>query len=167
VRKYKGKLLIKPAKASVQSLLGRIREIIKSDASAQQAVVIHKLNPLIRGWATYHHHVTAKACFSSVDAQIWHLLWKWARRRHPTKGARWVRKRYFHADGSRSWIFSTVERVGSSAYPPQLFRAMTVPIKRHVKIRAPANPFAPAWESYFIQRRAAKRSVEKFGAISM
>ena len=165
VRKYKGKLLIKPAKASVKSLLGRIREIIKSNVSAQQAVVIHKLNPLIRGWATYHRHVTAKACFSSVDAQIWHMLWKWARRRHPTKGAMWVRKRYFHAGGSRAWIFSAAERTGS--YPTELFRAMTIPIKRHVKIRAQANPFAPEWQSYFIHRRAAKRSVEKFGATSL
>ena len=162
----KAKLLIKPSKASVKSLLGRAREIIKSNVSAQQAVVIHKLNPLIRGWATYHRHVTAKARFSSVDARIWHMLWKWARRRHPTKGARWVRKRYFHADGSRSWIFSASERSGSDAYLPQLFRAMTIPIKRHVKIRALANPFIPRWRSYFSQRQAAKRSVGEFGATS-
>jgi RNA-directed DNA polymerase len=54
------------------------------------------------------------------------------------------------------------ERLGS--YPVELFRAMTIPIKRHVKIRAQANPFVAEWESYFIHRRAAKRSVEKLGA---
>jgi RNA-directed DNA polymerase len=167
VRKYNGKLLIKPAKESVKSLLGRVREIIKGNASATQQVVIHKLNPLIRGWATYHRHVIAKACFSSIDAQIWQLLWKWARRRHPAKGARWILKRYFHTDGNRSWIFATAEPAGGNDYPPQLFRAMTIPIKRHVKIRALANPFVPAWQSYFIHRRTANRSVEKFGATSL
>ncbi len=163
VRKYKGKLLIKPAKKSVKSLLGRVREIVKGHASATQAVVIQKLNPIIRGWATYHRHVVAKASFSLIDAQIWQLLWKWARRRHPTKGARWVKERYFHADGHRSWIFSTRSTVGKDTQRLRLFRAMTVPIRRHVKIQASANPFDPAWAPYFTRRRTAKRSKELFG----
>ncbi|MFS8980262.1 group II intron maturase-specific domain-containing protein, partial [Cupriavidus necator] len=50
----------------------------------------------------YHRHVVAKATFSTIDSHIWHLLWKWARRRHPTKGARWVRQRYYRRDGHRS-----------------------------------------------------------------
>jgi len=127
VRKYTGKLLIKPAKKSVKSLLGRVREIVKGNASATQAVVIQKLNPIIRGWATYHRHVVAKASFSSIDSQIWQLLWKWAVRRHPTKGARWVRNRYFHADGHRSWEFATSGPVSSNAHRLRLFRAMTIP----------------------------------------
>jgi RNA-directed DNA polymerase len=166
VRKYTGKLLIKPAKKSVKSLLDRIREIVKGNASARQAVVIQKLNPIIRGWATYHRHVVAKASFSSIDSQIWQLLWKWALRRHPAKGARWVQNRYFHADGHRSWEFATSGPVGSNAHRLRLFRAMTIPITRHVKIRAPANPFNPAWLPYFTHRRTVNRSVGEFGVTS-
>lgn len=43
VRKYAGKLLIKPATKSVKSLLDKVREIVKGNASATQAVVIQKL----------------------------------------------------------------------------------------------------------------------------
>src|ERR1039458_1257791 len=166
VRKYNGKLLIKPAKKSVKSLLDKVRAVVKNNASAAQAVVIQKLNPIIRGWATYHRHVVAKACFSSMDAQIWQLLWKWAMRRHPTKGARWVRNRYFQADGHRSWVFATNGPVGSDAHRLRLFRAMTIPITRHVKIRALANPFNPAWIPYFTHRRTVNRSVGEFGVTS-
>jgi len=166
VRKYTGKLLIKPAKESVKSLLSKVREIIKSNAGATQEAVIHKLNPVIRGWAMYHRHVVSKAAFSSVDSQIWQLLWKWGLRRHPTKGAQWVRNRYFCADGFRSWEFATKAPVGRNVHRLRLFRAMTVPITRHVKIQAQANPFDPAWVPYFTHRRTAKRPVGEFGATS-
>jgi RNA-directed DNA polymerase len=157
VRKYTGKLLIKPAKKSVKSLLERVREIIKHNANATQAVVIQRLNPVIRGWAMYHRHVVASAIFSSIDHHIWQLLWKWARRRHPMKGARWVRNRYFHTAGQLHWDFATTSSVGGIAYRLRLFRASTVSVTRHVKIRALANPFDPAWLPYFDHRRAETR----------
>ncbi len=151
VRKYDGKLLIKPEKKSVKALLDKVREIIKGNASVTQEALIQKLNPVIRGWAMYHRHVVAKASFSSIDSHIWQMLWKWASRRHPTKGARWVRNRYFRVDGHRSWDFATKAS--------RLFRAMTIPISRHVKIQGRANPFDPVWTPYFARRRIAKRSV--------
>lgn len=156
VRKYDGKLLIKPANKSVKALLDKVREIIKTNKSATQTNLILQLNPVIRGWAMYHRHVVSKSRFSSIDAQIWRLLWKWAMRRHPTKGAGWVRQKYFHTEGSQNWVFAVETKVNGSTQRLRLFRASTIPIVRHVKIRGMANPFDPAWLSYFARRRAAK-----------
>lgn len=156
VRKYDGKLLIKPANKSVKALLDKVREIIKTNKSATQTNLILQLNPVIRGWAMYHRHVVSKSRFSSIDAQIWRLLWKWAMRRHPTKGAGWVRQKYFHTEGSQNWGFAVETKVNGSTQRLRLFRASTIPIVRHVKIRGMANPFDPAWLSYFARRRAAK-----------
>lgn len=155
VRKYDSKLLIKPARKSVKALLDKVREIIKGNASVTQEALIQKLNPVIRGWAMYHRHVVAKASFSSIDSHIWQMLWKWASRRHPMKGARWVRNRYFRVDGHRSWDFATKGPADASTSGCRLFRAMTIPITRHVKIRGLANPFDPAWSTYFARRRIA------------
>jgi RNA-directed DNA polymerase len=160
VRKYGNKLLIKPAKKSVKALFDKVREIIKSNASATQEILIHKLNPVIRGWAMYHRHVVAKACYSSIDSRVWQLLWKWARRRHPSKGKRWVKKKYFRVNGFRSWDFATKEPAEGCISGLRLLRAMTIPIRRHVKVRGPANPFDPAWDTYFTHRRSTKHSVE-------
>ncbi|WP_395400877.1 group II intron reverse transcriptase/maturase [Pseudoduganella sp. UC29_106] len=164
VRKYDGKLLIKPAKKSLQSLLDKVSEIIKSNASVTQSALIQKLNPVIRGWAMYHRHVVAKASFSSIDSHIWNRLWRWARRRHPNKGARWVRSRYFRVNGDRSWDFATKNSADDSISEFRLFRAQTTPIMRHVKIRGLAHPFDPVWATYFARRRTAKRAVKLFGA---
>jgi RNA-directed DNA polymerase len=164
VRKYDGKLLIKPAKKSLKALLGKAREIIKRHASATQATVIGLLNPIIRGWATYHRHVVAKACFAAVDHHIWHFLWRWARRRHPAKGAKWVLRKYFYRDGGLARAFATGGHGDGRSPRKRLFRAMTIPITRHVKIKAQANPYDPNWNSYFERRHATKPTVKLFGA---
>jgi RNA-directed DNA polymerase len=155
VRKYDGKLLIKPANKSVKALLDKVREIIRTNKSAAQRYLILQLNPIIRGWAMYHRHVVSKSRFSSIDHQIWRLLWKWAMRRHPTKGTAWVRQKYFCAEGNQNWVFAAETKVNGSTQRLRLFRASTIPIVRHVKIRGTANPFDPAWLPYFARRRAS------------
>ena len=157
VRKYDGKLLIKPANKSVKALLEKVRDIVRTNKGANQANLILQLNPVIRGWAMYHRHVVSKSRFSSIDTQIWRLLWRWAMRRHPSKGASWVRQKYFHAEGYQNWVFAADKQVGDSIQRLRLFRATTIPIVRHVKIRGMANPFDPAWSSYFAQRRVVKK----------
>jgi RNA-directed DNA polymerase len=159
VRKYDGKLLIKPAHKSESALMGKVREIVKKNRSATQANLILQLNPVIRGWGMYHRHVVSKARFTSIDAQIWRLLWNWAMRRHPSKGTGWVKQKYFHAEGNRTWVFAAEAKVNGITQRLRLFRTTTIPIVRHVKIRGMANPFDPAWSPYFARRRAAQVSV--------
>jgi len=91
VRKYGGKILIKPAKDNVQAFLATVRGIIKNGATITAAALIARLNPVIRGWANFHRHVVSKATFSSVDHAIHQAVWQWARRRHKRKGLRWVK----------------------------------------------------------------------------
>jgi RNA-directed DNA polymerase len=152
VRKYAGKLLITPSKDSVKAHLAKVRGIIKANPQAPAGRLIAQLNPVIRGWARYHRHVVSKDTFSSVDNAIFQALWRWAKRRHPKKGARWVRQKYFRSSGDRHWVFSG-EHHGQAR---RLFSAASVPIRRHAKIRGEANPYDPAWEAYFEHRLGVK-----------
>jgi RNA-directed DNA polymerase len=164
VRKYGDQLLTKPAKKSIKSLLDKVRDIVKGNANATQEALILQLNPVIRGWAMYHRHIAAKATFSLIDSHIWHMLFRWALRRHTTKGARWVLRRYFRPRGTRSWVFATRGSATDGSGGVQLFRAPAVRIQRHVKIPGAAHPFDPEWTAYLLRRRTAKRSVNLFGA---
>ena len=105
VRKYKGKLLIKPAKKNIKSFLDKIRKLIKSNPTITTEILIHQLNPKIRGWANYFCHVVAKETFSYVDHSVFQTLLRWVKRRHPNKSVRWILKKYFRSQGLRSWIF--------------------------------------------------------------
>jgi RNA-directed DNA polymerase len=53
LRKYKEKLLIKPAKDSIKHVMKKIRDTFKANLSAKTDTLIKHLNPLIRGWANY------------------------------------------------------------------------------------------------------------------
>ena len=70
----------------------------------------------------------------------------------------WVRQKYFHVEGSRTWVFAADTKVKGSTQRLRLYRTATIPIIRHVKVRGKANPFDPAWKSYFARRRIATDS---------
>jgi len=155
IRKYGGKLLIKPAKKNVHAFLRKLRDIVKSNKALRHDALIHLLNPVLRGWANYYRHVVAKRTFGHVSHEIWRCLWRWAKRRHPRKGARWVRQKYFRTVGSRHWVFGTeTGKILSTGRPDllMLYDIAGTPIRRHRKIKAAANPFDVQWESYFEER---------------
>jgi len=62
-RKYRGKLLIKPSKKSIESIMSKIRVTVKKARVWTQDALIKALNPIIRGWANYHRHIVAKETF--------------------------------------------------------------------------------------------------------
>jgi RNA-directed DNA polymerase len=157
IRKYNGKLLMKPSKANVKAHLDKIREVIKANKSAKQANLIRLLNPVLRGWANYHSHVVAKQTFARVDAHVWSMLWRWAVRRHPNKGARWVKEKYFKTRGTRNWVFTVTEKQEDGTKRElTLLQESDTPIQRHVKIKAGANPHDPQWAPYFESRWGQK-----------
>jgi RNA-directed DNA polymerase len=153
VRKYDGKLLIKPAKRGVQTFLRKVRGIIKESKTAKQENLVRKLNPVIRGWANYHQNQVAKETYSKVDHVIWKQLWQWACRRHPNKSAAWVKSKYFICEGLRNWVFgTTVEDEKGGKRVVKLVKASDTAIKRHIKIKGAANPYDPEFEGYFEER---------------
>ncbi len=156
IRKYDGKLLIKPSKKNIKAFLDNVREKVKENKTAKQANLIKLLNPVIRGWANYHRHVVAKKTFTSVDDKIWKLLGQWAKRRHPMKGSYWIKEKYFKKVENRNWVFATDAFEGKSEKELKLVKASDTPIRRHIKIKAEANPLDPKWETYFEERLGLK-----------
>jgi RNA-directed DNA polymerase len=141
-RKYHGKLLIKPSKKAQKKVLEKIREVIHSNIGTPQDDLIRMLNAIIRGWSGYHQGVVAKHIFSRIDNQIFWLLWKWARRRHPNKGRRWIKARYWKTEGTRHWVFKdtlTLKRMDDTK------------IVRHLRLKLDANPYID--KDYFAKRR--------------
>jgi RNA-directed DNA polymerase len=162
IRKYSGTLLIKPAKQSIKTFLAKIRACIRTNRTVTTEQLIRQLNPMIRGWAYYYRHAVAKRTFSYVDHQVFLALLAWINRRHPNKSAKWKRKRYFRNRGLNNGIFFTSVRDKKGKVTNlDLFRASDVAIIRHVKIRADATPYDPAYREYF-EKRASSRNINPF-----
>jgi RNA-directed DNA polymerase len=92
VRKYAGKLLIKPSQKSIQALREKVY-LVRTNRQSPAIRLVHQLNPVLRGWAEYHRHVVSKAVFNAADTFIFQTLWQWAQRRHPNKSKGWVKKK--------------------------------------------------------------------------
>lgn len=150
VRKYNGKLLIKPSKKNVVTFLAKVKLAIKERTAAPAIELTQKLAPMIRGWALYHRHVVSKQTFSKVDHEIWKMLWKWARRRHAHRKDRmWIKQRYFMRYKGQDWTFFAKDKDGNME---TIYKASSIAIQRHVKIRGRANPYDKEEELYFESR---------------
>jgi RNA-directed DNA polymerase len=108
VRRYRGKLLIKPAKAAVRRIRERLRNEMRSLRGTNAQADIARLNPVVRGWSAYYRTVVSSQTFTALDHYLWKLTYKWAKHSHPNKPTRWIIRRYFGAfNKSRQdrWVF--------------------------------------------------------------
>ncbi len=157
IRKYNGKLLIKPAKQNVLGFIRNVREVIKKNKATSAGELISILNPKITGWGYYYRHVVAKQTFSYVDHKIFESIFQWAKRRHPNKGTNWIVNKYY-ARRTRRWVFKgQTKRANGCITQRKRVYMDSIAIKRHTKIKMDATPYDPAYKEYFEKRSDKKR----------
>lgn len=155
VRKYNGKLLIKPSKNAIKSFLKKVRTIVRENKTATQDLLIRKLNPVIRGWVNYHRYVVSADIFGLVDHRIFECLWRWACRRHKRKGRKWIANKYWLHIDNRTWTFATEPAFRGKDFGEKYLKleyAANTKIIRFRKIAAEANPFDEKWTGYYEER---------------
>ena len=147
-------ILVQPSRKNVKAFLDKCREVLREMKAANTAHVIWKLNPILRGWTNYHKSQASAQTFNKMDHELYKMQWRWARRRHPNKGKRWVKAKYFHTRGNRNWVFAGdgVDEKGRKRMASLLI-CSEVRIKRHKKVMMAANPFDPEWDEYFDKRQ--------------
>jgi RNA-directed DNA polymerase len=150
VRRYRGKLLIKPSKQAVRRIRERLRTELRALVGHTARAVIRRLNPMIRGWANYYRTHVAGEIFGDLDAYLWRLTWKWAVRSHSNKPKSWVFARYFgrfNKARQDRWVFG--DRHGGS----YMHRFAWTTIVRHQLVKQGASPDDPTLAEYWAERR--------------
>ncbi len=156
LRKYDGKLIIKPSKASFTHIKERVREIVLSKGKAlAQDVLIGRLNPVVRGWCNYFSKVCSKKTFSALHDYIFAVLRRWATRRHSRSNPNWVIGRYWHKVDENNYVFSTETAV--------LWSPKEMHIQRHVLVRGRANPYL---DREYFEARARRGGKTRHGNAS-
>jgi RNA-directed DNA polymerase len=150
VRRYRGKLLIKPSQAAVRRIRERLRTELRSLRGANAPAVIRRLNPIVRGWAAYYRTVVSSRTFSVLDDYLWRLTYKWATFSHSNKPTSWVVDQYFgQFNKSRRdrWVF------GDRKSGACLVRFTWTRIVRHQIVKDWASPDDPDLADYWAERR--------------
>lgn len=132
------KLYITPTKEGIKRHLKNIEEVIDQHRASKTEKVIGLLNPIIRGWSKYYSGVISSETFKLLDHLTYQKLKRWAERKHPKKGKKWVKNKYWKSIDNRNWVFSDTHE-GKITY--SLTNHSNTKIIRHVKVRENKSPF--------------------------
>jgi RNA-directed DNA polymerase len=147
------KLLTKPSKEALVKHRKRMKQEWKALRGHNVQAVLHKLNPIIRGWANYFRSGVAAETFRSLEHWMNYKEIRYARHTHPDKPKQWWKAKYFgrlNLDRQDNWVFGDKQ---SGAY---LFKYSWFPIERHILVKGRASPDDPKLKGYWRARNKAK-----------
>lgn len=124
------------SKESVKRHLEHTRSIIRRHRARPQRELIVQLSPLIGGWTNYFRIAQrSNRSFARCEHVLTHQLLRWAQRRHPRKGMKWIVRRYWAMRPPRRWTFALPKEGSSLRHHTDTFHA------NHYKVRGTASPF--------------------------
>lgn len=71
-----------PSKKALASIIGKIRTLTRRERHRTLADLLHRLNPVLRGWCNYFRHGVSSRTFSYVDHYAFWRIVGWLRKRH-------------------------------------------------------------------------------------
>ena len=85
-----------PSKKAVRAVTGKVRTLSRLNKNLPLEVLLHTLNPVLRGWCTYFQPGVSSATFRFLRAFAWRRVIGWLRRKHLRMNWKQLRHRYCH-----------------------------------------------------------------------
>ncbi|MBO0918093.1 group II intron reverse transcriptase/maturase [Streptomyces laculatispora] len=149
IRRYQGKLIIKPSRGAVEKARRKIKEIVRDGRGESVDSLIRQLNPFIKGWATYYRTVVSSEIFHNLDDYVFTALRRWGIAGHRNKSWRWIAHRYwgqFKSGSKDKWVFGD-RRSGLHVHKFSWTR-----ISRHVIVKGTSSKDDPMLTEYWAAR---------------
>ena len=83
-----------PARKAVKSVMAKVKAICRQDVNLPLEVLLHQLNPVLRGWTAYFRPGVSSATFDYLRAYTWQQVIAWIRRKHRRMNWKELRRRY-------------------------------------------------------------------------
>jgi RNA-directed DNA polymerase len=84
-----------PSRAALASVKAKVRAATtRRTTNTSLDVLIHQVNPVLRGWTNYHRHGASAKTFSYLGAFTWRRVWNWLRAKHPKATVKELQRRY-------------------------------------------------------------------------
>ena len=100
------KTIIQPSNQKVKEHYQKVADKVHHLKAASQEKLINTLNPIIRGWCNYQTPWNSSQSYSQLNYLVFRLLWRWAKRRHPNKGNKWIARKYWKTIEGDNWVFA-------------------------------------------------------------
>jgi RNA-directed DNA polymerase len=82
------------SKPSLQAVKAKVKALTRSGSNQTLGQLLHRLNPVLRGWCAYFRGGVSGRTFSYLRAYTWRRVLCWLRRKHPKANWRWLKRRY-------------------------------------------------------------------------
>ena len=83
-----------PAKKAIRSIKAKTKAICRMNVSLPLAVLLHRLNSVLRGWTAYFRPGVSARAFQYLRMIVWRQVFGWLRRKHHNTGWKKLRRRY-------------------------------------------------------------------------
>jgi RNA-directed DNA polymerase len=83
-----------PSAKALRAVTARCKAICRMNVSLPLAVLLHQLNPVLRGWTTYFRPGVSSRAFQHLRMIVWRQVFGWLRRKHPSAGWKELRRRF-------------------------------------------------------------------------
>ena len=83
-----------PSKKALTSIVGKVRTLTRWATNPSLEALLHRLNPVLRGWTNYFRHGVSKATFNYLRAFVWRRVVGWLRRKYRRATWKQLRRRY-------------------------------------------------------------------------
>lgn len=83
-----------PSRAALAAVKAKVRSVTRGSTNQSLAILLHRLNPVLRGWTAYHRHGAAAKTFAYLSAFTWRRVWCWLCHKHPKTGMGELRRRH-------------------------------------------------------------------------
>jgi RNA-directed DNA polymerase len=83
-----------PSKKALRAVMEKVRTLTRQGTDLSLGVLLHRLNPVLRGWTNYFQPGVSSAAFQYLGAFTWRRVIGWLRRKHPRITWKQLRRSY-------------------------------------------------------------------------
>ena len=83
-----------PSRTARAAVKAKVRYATRRSTNQTLAILLHRLNFVLRGWTNYHRHGAAAKTFSFLSAFTWRRVWCWLCHKYRKTGMGVLRRRY-------------------------------------------------------------------------
>jgi RNA-directed DNA polymerase len=85
-----------PSPSSMTRIRGKVSAATSRQTTSLPAGTLFRhLDQLTRGWMLYFRHGSSSRAFGLLGHHLWWRVWRWLKRKHPFRNARWIVRRYY------------------------------------------------------------------------
>lgn len=83
-----------PSAKALRAITGKIKAECQQNINLPLEALLHRLNPVLRGWTAHFRPGVSSAAFNYLRAFTWRQVIAWLRRKHPRMNWKDLRRRY-------------------------------------------------------------------------